>query len=167
MKKVLGLVMALVMILTAVSAFAATPSKTTKNLTKVTTEDETVKVIITTSTNPAVLALIAALTTNNAIPADAKAALPEGSTATKVEELITLRIEGGTAEKDLIANLMFPTSYAGKTVDVLLGVLEGEKIAGWKCVKGTGKTDGSIDIVLSGALQDWLNGREFIAMVVD
>ncbi len=167
MKKVLGLVMALVMILTAVSALAATPSKSTKNLTNVTTEEETVKVTVTKSNNPAVLELIEALTKNNAIPADAKKVLPEGSTATKVEELITLIIEGGTAEKDLTVNLVFPTSYTGKTVDVLLGILDGEKIVAWRYVKGIGKTDGSIDIVLSGALQDELNGHEFIAMIAD
>jgi len=167
MKKTLGLVMALVMILTAVSAFAAVPSKTTADLVTVTTTNKNVTVKATENESEAVTELLEKLTANNAIPTEAKAVLPEGSTATKVEEVTTLKIDGGTAEEDLVINLQFPTNFAGKQVSVMLGVLDNGKIAEWKSAEATAKEDGSIDVVLTGALQDWLNGREFIALIAD
>ncbi len=166
MKKILGLVMALVMILTAVSAFAAVPSKTTENLVEVKTNAEDVTVTATDNDSEEVVALLATLITDNTIPAELKEALPEGSTVTKVEEAVTLKIDGGTAEKDLVVNLKLTTTYEeNKEVVVLLGAMENGKIVEWKSVKATGKADGSIDMVLPGAIQDWLNGREFIALV--
>lgn len=167
MKKTLGLVLSLVMILTAVSAFAAVPSKTTADLVTVTTDNPNVTVTATENNSPAVTALLTALSANNAIPAAAAAVLPEGSTYSKVEEAVTLKIEGGTAEKDLVINLKFPESFAGKKVAVLLGVLDNDTITEWKFVEGVGKDDGSVDFTLDGEIQDWLNGREFIALVAD
>lgn len=167
MKKTLGLVMALVMILTAVSAFAAIPSKTTADLVTVATESQGVTITATENDSEAVTTLLASLMEDNSIPAVAKAVLPEGSAYTKVEEAVTLKIEGGTAEEDLVVNLKFPTNFAGKNVAVLLGVLDNGAIAEWKCVETAGKDDGSIDLTLSGELQDWLNGREFVALIAD
>lgn len=167
MKKTLGLVMALVMILTAVSAFAAIPSKTTADLVTVTTENKDVTVIVTENDSEAVTTLLTALMEDNAIPADVKEVLPEDSAYTTVEEVVTLKIVGGTAEEDLVANLQFPTNFAGKKVVVLLGVLDNGVIAEWKSVETEGKDDGSIDLVLNGEIQDWLNGREFIALIAD
>lgn len=167
MKKTLGLVLALVMILTAVSAFAAIPSKTTADLVDVTTDADGVTVIATENETEAVTELLTTLSENNAIPAEAAAVLPENSTYTKVEEVTTLKIVGGTAEEDLVVNLKFPTSFAGKNVAVFLGVLDNGKIAEWKVIEATGKDDGSIDLVLNGEMQDWLNGREFVTMIAD
>ena len=171
MKKTLGLVMVLVMILTAISAFAAVPSKTTADLVDVKTQEENVKVTATENTDEAILNLLASLMADNSInnlPAEAKAVLPEDSTYAQVVEAVTLVIEGGTAEKDLIINLKFPTSFeAGKKLGVLLGVPAGTLIPEWKFVEGIGKDDGSVDVVLNGELQDWLNGREFIALVLE
>ncbi len=167
MKKTLGLVLALVMILTAVSAFAAVPSKTTADLVTVTTENPGVTVIATENETEAVIELLTTLSENNAIPAAAAAAMPENSTYTKVEEVTTLQITGGTAEEDLVVNLKFPTDFSGKKVAVLLGVLENGKIVEWKSVETTGKDDGSIDLTLNGEMQDWLNGREFVALIAD
>ena len=167
MKKTLGLVLALVMILTAVSAFAAIPSKTTADLVDVTTDADGVTVTATENDSEAVNELLTALMENNAVPAAAAAVLPEGSTYTKVEEVTTLKITGGTAEKDLVVNLKFPTDFSGKNVAVFLGVLDNGKIAEWKVVETTGKNDGSIDLVLNGEMQDWLNGREFVTMIAD
>lgn len=167
MKKTLGLVLSLVMILTAVSAFAAVPSKTTEDLVDVTTDNANVSVIVTENDSEAVTTLLNDLMVNNAVPAEAAAVLPEGSTYSKVEEVATMKIEGGTAEKDLVINLEFPTSFAGKNVAVFLGVLENGAVAEWKVVETAGKNDGSIDLTLNGELQDWLNGREFIVMVAD
>lgn len=167
MKKTLGLVLSLVMILTAVSAFAAVPSKTTEDLVDVTTDNANVSVIVTENDSEAVTTLLNALMVNNAVPAAAAAVLPEGSTYSKVEEVATLKIVGGTAEKDLVVNLKFPTSFAGKNVAVFLGALENGAVAEWKVVETAGKNDGSIDLTLDGEMQDWLNGREFIALVAD
>lgn len=167
MKKTLGLVLSLVMILTAVSAFAAVPSKTTEDLVDVTTDNANVSVIVTENDSEAVTTLLSALMVNNAVPAAAAAVLPEGSTYSKVEEVATLKIVGGTAEKDLVVNLKFPTSFAGKNVAVFLGALENGAVAEWKVVETAGKNDGSIDLTLDGEMQDWLNGREFIALVAD
>lgn len=167
MKKTLGLVLALVMILTAVSAFADIPSKTTADLVTVTTENPGVTVIATENETEAVTELLTTLSENNAIPAEAAGVLPENSTYTKVEEVTTLKIVGGTAEEDLVVNLKFPTDFSGKNVAVFLGVLDNGKIAEWKVVETTGKNDGSIDLVLNGEMQDWLNGREFVALIAD
>ena len=79
--------------------------------------------------------------------------------------MITLKIEGGTAEEDLVINLQFPTNFAGKNVAIMLGVLDNGTIAEWKTVETVGKADGTIDLVLDGEIQDWLNGREFIALI--
>lgn len=167
MKKTLGLVLALLMILTVVSAFADIPSKTTADLVTVTTENPGVTVIATENETEAVIELLTTLSENNAIPAEAAAVLPENSTYTKVEEVTTLQIVGGSAEEDLVVNLKFPTDFAGKDVAVFLGVLENGKIAEWKVIETTGKDDGSIDLVLNGEMQDWLNGREFVTMIAD
>lgn len=167
MKKTLGLVLALVMILTAVSAFADIPSKTTEDLVKVTTDSSNVTVIVTENESEAVTTLLTALMADNAIPTTVAAALPAGSTYSKVEEVTTLKIIGGTAEKDLVVNLEFPTNFVGKNVAIFLGVLDNGAIAEWKIVETVGKDDGSIDLVLTGEMQDWLNGREFIALVAD
>ena len=130
MKKTLGLVLALVMILTAVSAFAAIPSKTTDDLVTVTTENPNVTVVASENDSEAVTTLLTALMENNAIPTAAAAVLPEGNTYTKVEEVATLKIIGGTAEEDLTVNLKFPTDFSGKKVAVILGVLDNGVIAG-------------------------------------
>ena len=167
MKKTLGLVLALVMILTAVSAFAAIPSKTTDDLVTVTTENPNVTVVATENDSEAVTTLLTALMENNAIPTAAAAVLPEGNTYTKVEEVATLKIIGGTAEEDLTVNLKFPTDFSGKNVAVILGVLDNGVIAEWKVVETVGKDDGSIDLTLDGEMQDWLNGREFVALIAD
>ena len=167
MKKTLGLVLALVMILTAVSAFAAIPSKTTDDLVTVTTENPNVTVVATENDSEAVTTLLTALMENNAIPTAAAAVLPEGNTYTKVEEVATLKIIGGTAEEDLTVNLKFPTDFSGKNVAVILGVLDNGVIAEWKVVETVGKDDGSIDLPLDGEMQDWLNGREFVALIAD
>ena len=169
MKKTLGLVMALVMIMTAVSAFAAIPSKTTEDLVKVTTENENVTVVATENDTAPVTELLATIANSDAnnIPAEAKASLPEGSTYSKVDEVTTLKIEGGTAEEDLVINLQFPSNFAGKNVAIMLGVLDNGTIAEWKSVETVGKDDGTIDLTLSGEIQDWLNGREFIVLVAE
>ena len=72
MKKTLGLVMALVMILTAVSALADIPSKTTADLVKVTTTSKNVTVIATENESEAVVELLETLIKDNSIPAEAK-----------------------------------------------------------------------------------------------
>ena len=167
MKKILGLVLALVMILTAVSAFAEIPSKTTADLVTVASNNANVTVIATENDSEVVTTVLQALMENNEIPAAVAAVLPEGSTYTKVEEAVTLKIEGGTAEEDLVVNLKFPENFAGKKVAVILGVLDGTSISEWKVVETVGKDDGSIDLTLNGELQDWLNGREFIALIAD
>ncbi len=166
MKKVLGLVMALVLILSAVSAFAAVPSKTTEDLVVIQVEDDVI-VVATNNETPAVTELLTALIADNtAIPAEAKKALPEGSSYKEVTDAATLQIIGeGTAEKDLVVSLSFATDYANKKVALLLGVLENGVIKEWKTVEATGKSDGTIDLVLDGTLQDWLGGREFIVLV--
>ncbi len=166
MKKFLGLVLALVMILTAVSAFAAIPSKTTKNLVEVKSNTEDVTVTATDNDSEEVVTLLATLIVNNAIPDELKDSLPEGSTVTKIEDAVTLKIDGGTAEKDLVVNLKLTTSYEeNKEFIVLLGAMENGKIVEWRSVKAIGQKDGSINMVLPGSIQDWLGGREFIALI--
>ena len=64
MKKTLGLVLSLVLILTAVSAFAAVPSKTTADLVTVTDDNSNVIVTATENNSPAVTALLTALSAN-------------------------------------------------------------------------------------------------------
>ena len=165
MKKTLGLVMALVMILTAVSALADIPSKTTADLVVVTTTNKKVVVKATENVTKPVTELLETLAVSNSIPYAAKKTLPEGSTYKQVLEAVTLKIEGGTAEEDLVLNLKFTTKLKGKELAVLLGAIENNKIVEWKSVETVGKDDGTIDLTLDGEIQDWLNGREFIVLV--
>ena len=167
MKKTLGLVMALVMILTAVSALADIPSKTTADLVVVTTTNKKVVVKVTENETKPVTDLLETLAVSNSIPYAAKKTLPEGSTYKTVLEAITLKIEGGTAEEDLVVNLAFQTNFKGKNVAVFLGAIEKDAIVEWKSVETVGKDDGSIDLTLDGEIQDWLNGREFIVLVAE
>ena len=167
MKKTLGLVMALVMILTAVSALADFPSKTTADLVKVATTSKNVTVIATENESEPVVELLKTLIKDNSIPAEAKKALPEGSKYTKVLEAATIKIVGGTAEEDLVVNLAFQTNFKGKEIAILLGAIENNKIVEWKSVELVGKDDGTIDLTLDGDIQDWLNGREFIALIAE
>ena len=167
MKKTLGLVMALVMILTAVSALADIPSKTTADLVKVTTTSKNVTVIATENESEPVVELLKTLIKDNSITAEAKKALPEGSKYTKVLEAATIKIVGGTAEEDLVVNLAFQTNFKGKEIAILLGAIENNKIVEWKSVEVVGKDDGTIDLTLDGEIQDWLNGREFIALIAE
>lgn len=167
MKKTLGLVMALVMILTAVSALADIPSKTTADLVVVTTTNKKVTVIVTENESEPVTQLLETLVVSDSIPVAAKKALPEGSKYKKVVEAATLKIVGGTAEEDLVVNLAFQTLFKGKEVAVLLGAIEKGSIVEWKSVETVGKDDGTIDLTLDGEIQDWLNGREFIVLIAE
>ena len=167
MKKTLGLVMAIVMILTAVSALADIPSKTAADLVEVKTTSKNVTVIATENESEEVVELLQTLIKDNSIPAEAKKALPEGSKYTKVLEAATMKITGGTAEEDLVLNLKFTTKLKGKELAVLLGAIENNKIVEWKSVEVVGKDDDTIDLTLDGEIQDWLNGREFIALIAE
>ncbi len=167
MKKIFALVSALVLALTAFSAFAEFPSKTTADLVRAETDAEGVQIIVTENNIEAVTDLLKALNEDNSIPAAVKAMLPEGSNFTRVEEAATLQIMGGTAEGNLVIDLHFPTNFTGKDVVVFLGILNSNPITEWKYVEATGNEDGSVRLVLTGEIQDWLNGREFIALVAD
>ncbi len=172
MKRILGLVLALVMVLSAVSAFAAIPSKSTNNLYKATTDTQNVTVEVTENESAPVVELLTELLANNAtIPDELKKnVLGEDSPYTKVEEVLTMKIDGDLAEKnELTVNvgLNFPSEYTGKTVAVLLGKLVDGKIDGWESVEATVKEDGSIDLVLSAKILEWLDGHEFVMMVCD
>ncbi len=174
MRKILGLVLALVMILTAVSAFAAIPSKTTTDLITVETNSGTAIVTATANESPAVVALLTDLIEDNtAIPAAAKKALPEGTTVKEVKDAVTLRIDQGAAEADeLVINLQLTSSFdvkegEEKEIIALIGVLDGGKIAEWKSVKAIAKAGGKVDLVVPSDVQEWLGTREFIVLFAE
>ena len=84
-----------------------------------------------------------------------------GKTITALQnDFATLR--AGRANPQLRDSATF--KRMNESDDWLAGMETGYK---WKVVETAGKNDGSIDLTLNGDLQDWLNGREFIALIAD
>ncbi len=169
MKKIISLVVALVLVLVAVSALAG-PSKTNADLEKV----ESDYVTASDKTYDGVEKLIEDLMEKEGkvegLPEEVKAALPEDVEVETVDEVVTLAFtDEEIKEYPLIINMQFGTNYTGKTVVMVVGALNDKgEVDEWLPGKEqTGNKDGTLDLVLTEADVNWLAGRDYVVLVLE
>ena len=180
MKKLFSLVLALALLLTAVSAFATgskeEPSQSGTVVPAAETEEATeisIKFIADTEASAAAIKAFADAKESGdilaALPDDVKAKVPEGFAT--INELLTAQFEGDVAKvtDDMILNVKFETAYAaGQKVLVLIGILptaEGEGIE-WQTFEGVGKDDGSVDVTVPKAVFEKVQTNPFLIGVI-
>ena len=180
MKKILALVLASVLALTALNVLAeGTPSKTVDDLLHVeVVNTEAVDVIVDETENAVVddfLGSLQAAADKNAsiaeaLPEAAIAALPEDAAITSVIEVVSLKVEKSTEEIDVetvIVNMKLATEFTGKTFFVLLGIVAPDGINDWRLAPATALEDGSVNVELDKETLNWLGDNEFLAMLVE
>ena len=169
MKKILSLVLALVLVLTAVSALA-TGSKQ-KPTTKGTTDEELgVKFIGDTDASRAAIdsfrAAYEAGDPLSVLPENIRSQIPAGRT--QINELLTAQFEGNISgiTKDVLVTVRFETAYEkGSDVTVLLGILEDP--IDWHTFAGKGQEDGSVQFKVPFAVFQKIMDNPFLIGVVN
>ena len=176
MKKILALVLALMMVLCAVSALAA-GSKETPGGGGSTVEEEapviTVKFITDSEASAAAIkAFKDAFDAGDVLaplPDAIKAQIPDGFGV--INEMVTAQFEGevGKVTDDMIMNVMFETKYGEKEkVMVVIGILpeaaDGE--IEWNMFEGEGKADGSVDVTIPKAIFEKVQTNPFLIGVI-
>lgn len=171
MKKTIALVLALVMVLCAASALAA-GSKENKNLNSATTTTTTSQpVTITKITDTAETTAIkqkirdaqAAGNVLDAFPPELVAQLPEGYKV--VNEMDTYQLTGDVSGiSSLTLNFKFATTFGeGEQVPLMLGIANGNSTE-WILVMGTGKADGSVEVILNAATLAKIGNNPFVVV---
>ena len=179
MKKLFSLVLALALLLTAVSAFAAgskeEPNQGGAAATTTTEKAPEISVKFIADTEASAAAIKAFADAKEAgdilapLPADVKAKVPEGFAT--INEFLTAQFEGkfDNLPNEVILNIMFESSYAGvPKVIVLIGILpeaEGEEIE-WQAFDGVGKDDGSVDVTVPKAIFEKIQTNPFLLGVI-
>ena len=172
MKKILSLVLALVLVLTAVSVFAEA-SKTNLNIPVVEDNAPEVDVLLPEEEIPAVAAVVESLKAAadggdvlSALPEEIRAALPEDQK--NINEIAPIQFIGKEEEvkNDLVVTAKLTTLYTpGKKVTVLLARVTGDTIE-WFTFEGTVQEDGSVQFVIpAGTVKTFLNEDMTIAVV--
>ncbi len=184
MKKILALVLALMMILTAVSALAAgspenpggkTTGGCTTGYTVDTTEEEAKEdeieaptVADTDATKAIKEELQKAAESGDvlsALPDDVKAEI--GEEFTKVSEMVTIKIaEGLDAKKGLTIKKKFQTPYAAGKIKVLLAVPGADGKVEWIALNGNVNADGEVVVVIDEAIYNKIAGKEIVMVPV-
>jgi len=171
MKKILALVLALMMALTAFAAIAEDVASPVEE-SLVGTDNEAVAV---TEEVPAfaeaVVAEMAAAVANgeselSVLDEDTQAAVAAivGEDA-EVSEIVTMTVTGEAADQEV--TFSFATAYeAGAKVALLVGVPAGEEIE-WTAVEGVANEDGTVTATLPAALVAKLADTEAVVMVVN
>ena len=172
MKKILSLVLALVLVLTAVSVFAEA-SKTNQNIPVV--EDNAPEVVVQLPEEevPAVAALVESLKAAadggdvlSALPEEIRAALPADQKT--INEIAPIQFIGKEEEvkNDLVVTTKFTTLYTpGAKVTVLLARVTVDPIE-WLAFEGTVQEDGSVQFVIpADTVKTFLNEDMAIAVV--
>ena len=184
MKKTLALVLALVMVLCAVSAIAE-GSKTVEDTQKTTVNNggyyapaapaapaELPSLEIVSTPSAAIQAIIDQFKAAHdagddlgALPDDVKVQI--GSELTKVNEMIAVKFSGDTNVADAVeVTLSFMTKYTpGDEVAVLIGEMDGENVK-WTVLKGKVNDDGDVVVMVPAALVKGLESNEFLVAVV-
>ena len=178
MKKILALVLALVMVLTAVSALAAgspenpggkTGGGTTGYSVDTTEETKETELADTDATKAIKEELKKAAESGDvlsALPADVKAKI--GEEFTKVSEMVTIKLaQGLDAKKGLIIKKAFQTPYkSGEKVTVLLAVPGADGKVEWIVLEGTANADGEVVFVVDEATYNKIAGTEIVMVPV-
>ena len=179
MKKILALVLALMMVLTAVSAMAAGSPETPGGKTgggsgagyyaDTTTEDAQLSKAGDTDGTKAIKQLLidgnAAGDPLSLLPDDVKAKIPADQK--KVNEMVTYQLTGDVSKSNpLTLVLVFETKYAeGEEVTILLGIPAGSKTE-WIVLKGKGNKDGAVVVTLDKATMNKLGNNPFVVIPV-
>ena len=184
MKKILALVLALMMVLTAVSALAAgspenpggkTTGGGTTGYSTDTTEEETKEdeveaatVADTDATKAIKEELQKAAESGDVLsvlPDDVKAEI--GEEFTKVNEMVTIKIaEGLDATKGLSIKKAFQTPYAKGAIKVLVAVPGADGKVEWIAVNGNVNEDGEVVAVVDEAIYNKIAGKEIVMVPV-
>ena len=172
MKKILSLVLALVLVLTAVSVFAEA-SKTNYNIPVV--EDNAPEVVVQLPEEeiPAVAAVVESLKAAadggdvlSALPEEIRAALPDDQK--NINEIAPIQFIGKEEEvkNDLVITTKFTTLYTpGEKVTVLLARVNVDPVE-WFAFEGTVQDDGSVQYVIpADMVKTFLNEDMAIAVV--
>ena len=172
MKKILALVLALALVLTAVSAFAEA-SKTNLNIPVVEDNAPEVEVLLPEEEIPAVAAVVESLKAAadggdvlSALPEEIRAALPEDQK--NINEIAPIQFIGKEEEikNDLVITTKFTTLYTpGEKVTVLLARVNVDPVE-WFAFEGTVQDDGSVQFVIpADTVKTFLNEDMAIAVV--
>ncbi len=179
MKKTLALVLALVMVLCAVSAMAE-GSKTVDDTQKTTVtngytnapaeaELPTMEIVTPSAAAQAVIDQFKtahdAGDILSALPDDVKAQL--GEEEVNINEMIAVKFSGDTNVTDAVeVTLSFMTKYnAGDEVSVLVGKLDGENVK-WTVMKGKINEDGEVVLIVPAEMVKDFENDEFLVAVV-
>ena len=180
MKKILALVLALTMILTAVSAFAAdspeNPGKKGGGTTGggSTAYDTTVEEVKMgkVADNDATKAIKQLFVDGNEagdplskLPDDVKGKIAEGFKT--VNEMVTYQLSGDVSKvNSLTLTFTFETKYAdGEEVTVLIGIA-GAKETEWIVKTGKGDKDGNVVVSVTKAELDKISSNPFVVIPV-
>lgn len=172
MKKILSLVLAMVLVLTAVSAFAEA-SKTNLNIPVVEDNAPEVEVMLPEEEIPAVAAVVESLKAAadggdvlSALPEEIRAALPEDQK--NINEIAPIQFIGKEEEikNDLVVTTKFTTLYTpGEKVTVLLARVNVDPVE-WFAFEGTVQEDGSVQFVIpADTVKTFLNEDMAVAVV--
>ena len=172
MKKILALVLALALVLTAVSAFAEVASKTNLDIAQVEDNSDAVEVKFAAE-SAEVAALVEAVKAAaqagdvlSVLPEEIRAALPEDQK--NVNEIAPIQFAGKAEEitEDLVIKTKFETPYTpGEKVTVLLARVTVDPIQ-WFAFEGTVLEDGSVQFVIpADTVKTFLNEDMAIAVV--
>ena len=171
MKKILALVLAALMVMTAVSAFAA-GSKENKNINYGTTDDEEVTLGSVTAT--AKLQEIIDAVTAAAKDGDALKGLPEDVAAKIPAEMKTInemtcwQLSGDpTKLSELELVFKFETPYEeGEEVTLLIGISPADADVEWLVLTGKGNADGDVVVKVTSAELNKIANNPFIVIPV-
>lgn len=181
MKKILALVLALVMVLTAVSALAAgspeNPGGKTgggatgysDDTTEETKEIELATVADTDATKAIKEELKKAAESGDvlsALPADVKAKI--GEEFTKVSEMVTIKLAKGLdAKNGVTVKKAVQTPYkSGDKVKVMLAVPGADGKVEWIVLEGTANANGEVVFVVDEATYNKIAGTEIVMVPV-
>ena len=170
MKKIFALVLALALVLTAVSALAA-GSKGGSDISDVTTD--TPEVTVSKAADNAATSAIKKLISDGQAGGDALAELPEDvkakipADAKTVNEMETFVLSGTlTKGNSVVLTFKFATPYTeGEAVTILLGI-PGETETEWVVLQGKGNKDGDVEVTVTKDILDKIGDKPFVVIPV-
>ena len=171
MKKIFALVLALVMVLCAVSALAG-PSKQNENIGGATTNEPEVTMtkVDDTEETTAIKEKIQEANENgnplDGIPEDVRSQIPEGRT--KINEMDTYILEGDDGTSDQILLIFkFETPYEdGQAVTVLFGIAPAGAETIWLVKEGKGNADGDVEVLVTRDELNKISNNPFVVIPV-
>ena len=180
MKKILALVLALALVLTAVSAFAATNSKENpggggggyiggQDDTTDETEEPSLEKVGDTDATKEIKQLIidgeAEGDPLGKLPEDVKGKVPADQKT--VNEMVTYQLKGDVSNLDSLKLVFsFETKYGdGEAVTILIGI-PADGATEWIVLEGKGNKDGDVEVTVDGATLNKIANNPFVVIPV-